>query len=77
MIKLGMKAKDIITDREGIITAKAEYLTGCTQYAVTGKEKDSYDWVDEGRLLILDKTPIKLIKKDVSDGGPQQTPNKH
>lgn len=34
MFTLGMTARDKLTGFEGIIVARAEYLRGCTQYAL-------------------------------------------
>ena len=71
-IEMGEKVKDSITGFSGVVTARAEYITGCRQYTVTpkckgGKHADSY-WFDEARLL-------ESVKKSVSKkpkGGPQQ-----
>ena len=57
-MKLGQKAKDKITGFTGILTGKAEYLTGCTQYSIQPDVKESGDfiearWFDEGRLEII------------------------
>lgn len=80
MFKIEMKAKvkDCVTGFEGIVIARAEYLTGCRQYLVTPmKLKDDGDivnsiWFDEDRL-----TGIDLLGKDErpqNDGGPQSNP---
>ena len=59
-IKLGQKAKDIITGFEGIIVGKADYLYGCSQYGIVpqlnkdGKRGDC-EWFDEGRIRVLGK----------------------
>ena len=71
-IELGAKVKDSITGFSGIVTGRAEYITGCRQYAITPKavkneHKDSY-WIDEDRL-------VGSVKKTVAkkpNGGPQQ-----
>lgn len=34
-IQLGNEARDKITGFTGIVTSRAEYLTGCTQYGLT------------------------------------------
>jgi len=58
--KFGMKAKDMVTGFEGTITAKCEYIYGCTQYLITpktdkeGKKRDG-EWFDEGRIVLLGK----------------------
>jgi hypothetical protein len=58
--KFGKRANDKVTGFEGIITAKAVYMYGCTQYLITpkvdkdGKKADG-EWFDEGRIKILKK----------------------
>lgn len=58
MEKLGKKAKDLITDFEGIITSKHIYLDGSVQYALQptvdkeGKVRD-IQYFDEKRILII------------------------
>jgi len=60
MKNLGKKAQDKITGFTGIITAKCNYLYGCSQYSLTpevdkdGKRKEN-EWFDEGRIKILGK----------------------
>ncbi len=59
-IKLGQKAKDVITGFEGIIIGKCDYLYGCSQYGlVTKLDKDGkkidVEWFDEGRIRIIGK----------------------
>jgi len=55
-LKLGVKAKDIVTGFEGIAVAKVEYLTGCTQYGVTPPAVDgkvqSTEYFDYKRLVV-------------------------
>lgn len=76
-LKLGATAKDIVTQFKGVITARADYLTGCTQFLLQpkgldkeGKCQDS-QWFDEGRLL---PTNAKLVKvfETAHTGGPQR-----
>jgi len=77
--ELGQKVRCIITDFEGIITARCEYLTGCIQYCVTPKtdKKDQKykmgPYLDEDQLVLVDKgirTKPKEVKR-VATGGPQ------
>lgn len=35
--KLGIKGKDILSDFEGILEARIEYITGCDQYHIRAK----------------------------------------
>ena len=57
---LGKEARSKVTGFYGIITARADYLTGCVQYCLQpsvdddGKERKS-KWVDESELEILDE----------------------
>ena len=66
-VKMGVKAKDRITGFKGVVTARAEYLTGCRQYLVQpsakGGEWKGGEWFDEDRLI---------DQKKKNDGGPQQ-----
>lgn len=54
---LGKQAKDKVTGFEGIITAKCEYMYGCSQYGLTPPAKDGKindtAWFDEGRITII------------------------
>lgn len=67
-IKMGAKVKDSVTDFRGVVTARAEYLTGCRQYLVQPKaDKGKFvegNWFDEDRLL-------DSIPKKRNNGGPQ------
>ena len=57
MNKLGRQARDKVTGFEGIIIGKANYLFGCSQYALTPKAKEGElkdgQWFDEGRIEII------------------------
>lgn len=82
MINLGLEARDKITSYRGIVTARAQYLTGCDQYQLTlpaepGKGIESA-WFDEGRLEIIGEgiNPERVAGE--VPGGPQSTPpSKH
>lgn len=67
MLNLGNKAKDKITGFTGVLTGRAEYLTGCTQYSLQPECKEdgsfiSANWFDEGRLIDLGNS---IESKDV------------
>lgn len=55
----GQEVKDVITGFTGIITGRANYLTGCNQYVLQPKcieDTDKYptaNWFDEGRLELI------------------------
>jgi hypothetical protein len=71
--KIGDIAKDNITGFSGLIDAKIEYLTGCTQFRLQPRElKDSKIqecvWFDENRLTT---TEAGVLPRQVTDlGGP-------
>lgn len=56
MLELGKKARDKITGFEGVITGRAQYITGCDQYALAptaqGGSVQRTEWFDEGRLEV-------------------------
>lgn len=71
-IELGAKVTDAITGFKGIVTGRAEYITGCRQYGVAprvGKNNEVKDalWIDEDRLLGSVKK--KVTKRNI--GGPR------
>ena len=76
--RLGRFGKDLITNFEGVIIGKAEYLTGCTQLGLTPRvDKDgktqSTEWFDEGRILIVSDTVIRPAEvKGSENGGPNR-----
>jgi len=81
-VRLGVKAKDLVTGFEGIVTAKVEYLTGCTQYGLTPPVKDgkvqSNEYFDEKRLQYVGEG---INPADVADlenpGGVNRDAPKH
>ena len=82
-LKLGSKVKDKITGFTGIITGKAEYLTGCNQYVVQPQcskdNKGSYpeaQWFDEGRLTFIAKSMNKEDVKADENGSDYVAPIK-
>jgi len=77
MLQLGQKAKDKITGFEGIITARAQYLTGCDQYGITppvNKEGtiDSVEFFDEGRIEITGRGMLPEEVQTETKGGPNR-----
>ncbi len=72
---LGSTARDIITNFEGVVTGRCQYLTGCTQYLLQprGSAKapaGESRWIDEGKLdLVPGKKPVAL--NAAPNGGPQ------
>ncbi len=83
---LGVRARDMVTGFEGIITGRAEYLNGCTQFVLTppvdedGKSQKG-QWIDNGQLEFVDLGVADQIPGPVaaatpvaakSPGGPQR-----
>lgn len=64
MLKIGIKAKDVITGFNGVITGKCSYITGCDQYLVQPEMKDGTwvdsKWFDENRLEVVCSEVINL-----------------
>ena len=81
MIELGVIARDKITGFGGIVTGRAEYLTGCVQYMVTPpvKKDGSYaesGWLDEDRLEVICNNKFVLTpdKAGKPNDGPMEPP---
>lgn len=76
MIELGLKAKDKITGFEGVITGRAQYLTGCDQYVLVPGIKDGQlqksEWFDEGRLEVIGEGITAEAVAGPKRGGPQR-----
>lgn len=76
MIELGLRAKDKVTGFEGVITGRAQYLTGCDQYVLVPQHKDGQlqksEWFDEGRLEILGEGVSAESVAGPKPGGPQR-----
>jgi hypothetical protein len=77
-VKLGQKAKDVITGFEGRVTGKAQYLTGCEQALLAPGLKADGDliggnWFDEDRLVITDEAMIELPQ---TANGPDLAPTR-
>ena len=74
-IALGKEAKDKVTGFKGILVGKADYLFGCTQYAIKpkvdkqGKPVDN-EWFDEGRIEIIGKGIAPAAVRVKKNGGP-------
>jgi hypothetical protein len=78
MITLGVKAKDVVTGLTGIVTGRAQYLTGCDQYSITCKASEegvvNSRWVDENSIEVMDNKPIVLPGSAENPGGPSNNP---
>lgn len=66
-VKLGDRARDIVSGFEGIVVAKIQYLTGCDRYSLEGKHvlgakaEDYYQTFDASRLELIEAGAIKLL----------------
>lgn len=75
IFELGAKAKDKITGFEGIITGRADHITGCNTYGLKpkidkdGKVQES-EWFDEGMITITGKGIKPNTVKSKDKGGP-------
>lgn len=74
--KLGMRLKDTITSFEGVVTYRANFITGCDHYGLSpteldkdGEPKKEHNF-DEHRLVVVVADPIKL-KETKIPGGPR------
>lgn len=72
-LELGCTVTDRITGVSGVATAKCEYLTGCTQYCVTGKAKEDgkypdTHWLDWQRLEVTLPNELADINTGRKDG---------
>jgi len=75
MFALGKQARDKVTGLEGVITGRAEYLFGCTQYCIVPPAKDgktSGEWFDEGRIEITGAGIAPEEVKAEKNGGPNR-----
>ena len=77
---LGQRARDKVTGWEGVLTGRATYLYGCTQYVITATELDKDgklrdgEWFDEGRIeLLSEKQGIDPASvRGAKNGGPNR-----
>lgn len=65
MIKLGDKAKDVITGFVGIATGHCVYISGCNQWSLQPAVDDkgaipTGTWFDEQRLVVIEASAVSL-----------------
>lgn len=77
--ELGQELKDIVTGFKGIVTGRAQYLTGCTHYGIQPKSKDgvsvaSVEWFDESRLIPTGKR-LEEYRSPRTSGPVENPPN--
>jgi hypothetical protein len=78
--ELGQTLKDTVTGLTGVVMVRAEYSTGCVHYGLLprtlheGKPVD-WSWLDESRLILVDKKRIGVAPEKKVSGpypkGPQ------
>ena len=81
-IKLGYRARDVITGFEGIIIAKIEFINGCIQYNLIGKAPNSGEkipdiWVDWQRIKVIDDGVRDMFFSDPSGGPSSNAPTSY
>jgi hypothetical protein len=62
--QLGDRVREIVTQREGVVTGDCVYLWGCRQllihyFDVDGKSQT--EWYDVGRLAVLEQGVVSAI----------------
>lgn len=77
----GVEARDKITGFSGIITGRADYVTGCSQYLIQPKlDKDgkhvTAHWLDEERLEIINVAPAFVRDGSKPPGADMPAPMK-
>lgn len=78
---LGSEVKDKITGFKGIVSARAEHLTGCNRYGVQSQKLDEkghpieWQWFDEQQLVLLKdkKIPLEHLNKPLTEGSVKNT----
>lgn len=78
---LGARVRDLVTGFEGVITGRAEHLSGCNTYGVQPVAKDATDykssqWFDEPRLEQISKKVLVIDDREDRTGAdsvPQST----
>ncbi len=74
--KLGQEVRDVVSGTKGIIMARTEFLTGCTQYCVHTPKKHLANegiYIDEGRLVYVGKG-VKLPDTGAPAGADMSNP---
>ena len=79
---LGLKVKDLVTGREGVVTSVSFDLFGCVQGLMNagldkeGKPIEGY-WYDVARLKVLSTKPVMPVPSFAIVGGPERKPISH
>lgn len=75
----GDEVTEKVTGFTGIITGSVHYLTGCNQYLIVSKSKDSTTegvgvWFDEGRLTLIKEQAISIDSVKATENGCDMVP---
>jgi hypothetical protein len=66
-INLGDRVKDVVTEFEGIVVSRIEYINGCVQFGVAPKATKGAmpdtQYIDHKRLKVIGK-PVTFPKED-------------
>jgi hypothetical protein len=81
----GDEVKDVVTNFRGIITGRADHITGCNTYGVNSRKLKSDGtcpencWFDEDKLILIKKKKVTIpaykksnVKKVERTGGPRE-----
>ena len=83
--EIGSKVKDKVSGIHGIITGRADYISGCNQYMVQpdctkqqtkDNTKSDAMWFDELRLEQLDGKPLVIDTREQRTGADGVAPTK-
>jgi len=67
-VKLGDKAKDLVSGFTGIVVAKIEHLNGCVQYQLAETTKDMTK--NQFRTVDVDEQVVKKIDSGLNKKAP-------
>lgn len=75
---IGDRAREIVTEREGIITGECVYFWGCEQVLLHFKDEDGKsqsDWYDIGRIELIEAAVlVPIAHEGILTAGSDTTP---
>ncbi len=78
MVKLGDRAKDLISGVSGLVVGKTEWLYGCSRLGLQpeklgkdGKVQET-NWFDEAQVVLIKAGVVKPQAPIVATGGPNR-----
>jgi hypothetical protein len=79
MVRLGARAKDVISGFTGIVTGRSTYLNGCVSVCISleGLSKDGepkHEWFDEQRIEVIVQSAFTPRESLATAGGPRDNP---